>query len=124
MECLPLKSEFFKRVAQVLLGTMGAQLISLGVMLLLVRLYTPAELGLYNVWFSFATIMAVVVTGRYELALFSGALGLCRTTFSSIVKGPGYAGFVSILPAICHAHRRGGCHRRNLDDDQTDVESG
>lgn len=55
-----------------LVGTLGAQLISLGVMLLLVRLYSPEELGSFNVWISFATIMAVLVTGRYELALFSG----------------------------------------------------
>lgn len=55
-----------------LVGTLGAQAISLGVMLLLVRLYSPGELGSFNVWLSFATIMAVIVTGRYELALFSG----------------------------------------------------
>jgi len=67
-----LKSKFFSRVRSVLIGTLGAQVISLGVMLLLVRLYSPGELGSFNVWLSFATIMAVVVTGRYELALFSG----------------------------------------------------
>ncbi|WP_225613365.1 oligosaccharide flippase family protein [Pseudomonas sp. Pdm06] len=67
-----MKSQFFSRVRSVLVGTLGAQLISLGVMLLLVRLYSPEELGSFNVWLSFATIMAVLVTGRYELALFSG----------------------------------------------------
>ncbi|WP_411386855.1 oligosaccharide flippase family protein [Pseudomonas sp. MPB03] len=67
-----MKSNFFSRVRSVLIGTLGAQVISLGVMLLLVRLYSPGELGSFNVWLSFATIMAVVVTGRYELALFSG----------------------------------------------------
>lgn len=67
-----LKSQFFYRVRSVLVGTLGAQLISLGVMLLLVRLYSPEELGSFNVWLSFATIMAVLVTARYELALFSG----------------------------------------------------
>lgn len=99
MECLPLKSEFFKRVAQVLLGTMGAQLISLGVMLLLVRLYTPAELGLYNVWFSFATIMAVVVTGRYELALFSGARDSSPQTVVKLIVVVALA--ASVLMTAC-----------------------
>lgn len=70
-----MKSEFFSRVGKVLLGTLGAQLISLSVMLLVVRLYSPGDLGLFNVWLSFATIMAVLVTGRYELALFSGDSG-------------------------------------------------
>ncbi|MFV0924869.1 oligosaccharide flippase family protein [Pseudomonas palmensis] len=65
-------SPFFNRVGRVLLGTMGAQLISLGVMLALVRLYSPEDIGTFSVWLSIATIIAVVVTGRYEMALFSG----------------------------------------------------
>lgn len=62
---------FISRVARVLAGTLGAQLITVGVTLLLVRLYSPAEMGGFSVWLSFATIFAVVVTGRYELAIFS-----------------------------------------------------
>jgi O-antigen/teichoic acid export membrane protein len=67
-----MKSKFFFRVRSVLIGALGAQVISLSVMLLLVRLYSPAEMGDFNVWLSCATIMAVLVTGRYELSLFSG----------------------------------------------------
>lgn len=67
-----MKGQFFNRVARVLLGTMGAQMISLGVMLVLVRLYSPEDIGSFSVWLSIATIIAVVVTGRYEMALFSG----------------------------------------------------
>lgn len=62
---------FFSRIMRVLLGTLGAQLITIGVMLLLVRLYTPGEIGAFSVWLSAATIIAVLLTGRYELALFS-----------------------------------------------------
>lgn len=62
---------FISRIARVLVGTLGAQLITIGVTLLLVRLYSPAEMGAFSVWLSFATIVAVVVTGRYELAIFS-----------------------------------------------------
>ncbi|WP_207878810.1 oligosaccharide flippase family protein [Pseudomonas sp. 32_A] len=62
---------FISRVARVLVGTLGAQLITIGVTLLLVRLYSPAEMGAFSAWLSFATIFAVVVTGRYELAIFS-----------------------------------------------------
>lgn len=69
-----MKSKFFSRVRSVLIGTLGAQIISLAVMLVLVRLYSPAEIGDFNVWLSFATIMAVLCTGRYELALFSGGI--------------------------------------------------
>lgn len=62
---------FLNRVARVLVGTLGAQLITIGVTLLLVRLYSPAEMGEFSAWLSFATIFAVMVTGRYELAIFS-----------------------------------------------------
>jgi O-antigen/teichoic acid export membrane protein len=62
---------FISRVARVLAGTLGAQLITIGATLLLVRLYSPAEMGAFSVWLSFATIFSVVVTGRYELAIFS-----------------------------------------------------
>lgn len=65
-----MSAAFINRVARVLVGTLGAQLITIGVTLLLVRLYSPAEMGAFSVWLSFATIFAVVVTGRYELAIF------------------------------------------------------
>lgn len=66
-----MNASFFSRLSRVLLGTIGAQLITMGVMLLLVRLYTPADLGEFSVWLSFATIAAVAVTGRYEMAIFN-----------------------------------------------------
>ncbi|TYO83370.1 lipopolysaccharide biosynthesis protein [Pseudomonas sp. CK-NBRI-02] len=66
-----MRAVFINRVVRVLAGTLGAQLITIGVTLLLVRLYSPAEMGAFSVWLSFATIFAVVVTGRYELAIFS-----------------------------------------------------
>ncbi len=66
-----LSSEFFQRVIRVFLGTLGAQAITIGSMLVLVRLYTPTEMGYFNVWISFVTIGIVVATGRYELAMFA-----------------------------------------------------
>lgn len=74
---------FIGRVARVLVGTLGAQLISIGVTLVLVRLYSPAEMGDFSVWLSFATIFAVVATGRYELAIFSATE---RSEFHSVLK--------------------------------------
>ncbi|EKT4496642.1 oligosaccharide flippase family protein [Pseudomonas putida] len=66
-----MSASFFSRITRVLIGTIGAQLITMGVMLLLVRLYTPIDLGEFSVWLSFATIAAVAVTGRYEMAIFN-----------------------------------------------------
>lgn len=66
-----MRTSFFGRIVRVLIGTVGAQLVTMGVMLLLVRLYTPTDLGEFSVWLSFATIAAVAVTGRYEMAIFN-----------------------------------------------------
>ncbi|CAI3797022.1 hypothetical protein DBADOPDK_01656 [Pseudomonas sp. MM223] len=74
---------FINRVARVLVGTLGAQLITIGVTLLLVRLYSPAEMGAFSAWFSFATIFAVMVTGRYELAIFSTK---AKDEFHAVIK--------------------------------------
>jgi O-antigen/teichoic acid export membrane protein len=95
------------------MGTLGSQAISLGVMLLIVRLYTPAEVGMYNVWLSFATILTVVVTGRYELALFSTSrtaesysivkLALLLTVFLSVIctLGVGVAAtYIGGVPSV------------------------
>ncbi|WP_330115217.1 oligosaccharide flippase family protein [Pseudomonas sp. JS3066] len=62
---------FFKNVRSVLLGGLGAQAISLGVMLIVVKLYSPSEVGLFYVWMSFLAILEVLVTARYESAFFS-----------------------------------------------------
>ncbi|EPJ96709.1 oligosaccharide flippase family protein [Pseudomonas sp. CFII68] len=74
---------FIKRVARVLLGALGAQLITIGVTLLLVRLYSPAEMGDFSAWLSFATIFAVMVTGRYELAIFATK---AENDFHAVIK--------------------------------------
>lgn len=64
-------NSFLRRVVKVFFGTLGAQAITLLSTLLLARLYTPSEMGQFNVWFAFLTVGAVVVTARYELAFFS-----------------------------------------------------
>ncbi|MGX1173804.1 oligosaccharide flippase family protein [Pseudomonas sp. R151218B TE3479] len=74
---------FIQRVARVLVGTLGAQLITIGVTLLLVRLYSPAEMGDFSAWLSFATIFAVMVTGRYELAIFATK---AENDFHAVIK--------------------------------------
>lgn len=74
---------FIQRVTRVLVGTLGAQLITIGVTLLLVRLYSPAEMGDFSAWLSFATIFAVMVTGRYELAIFATT---AENDFHAVIK--------------------------------------
>jgi len=50
-------------------GTGLAQAIPVAVSPILTRLYSPAEFGVFALYISVASIAAVVVTGRYELAI-------------------------------------------------------
>lgn len=60
---------FWRSVGAVLGGTALAQAIPLLGSLLIARLYVPAEFGLYAAWIGIAQLGAVVVTGRFEVAL-------------------------------------------------------
>lgn len=53
----------------VLAGTAGAQSIPILGSLVLARLYAPAEFGAFSTWVGLVALSAVVITGRFEMAL-------------------------------------------------------
>ncbi len=63
------RSHFVKNVAIMMGGTLIAQAIPVLISPLLTRIYTPAELGIFAVYFSLTMFLAVVATGRYDLAI-------------------------------------------------------
>ncbi|SEH18290.1 Membrane protein involved in the export of O-antigen and teichoic acid [Sphingopyxis sp. YR583] len=63
------RSLFVRNVAIMMGGTLIAQAIPVLISPLLTRLYTPAELGIFAVYFSLTMFLAVVATGRYDLAI-------------------------------------------------------
>ena len=60
---------FWRSVGVVLTGAAVAQSIPLLGALVIARLYAPAEFGLFSAWLGMVMIAAVVVTGRFEMAL-------------------------------------------------------
>ncbi|MEA3480304.1 MAG: oligosaccharide flippase family protein [Bacteroidota bacterium] len=64
-----LKSEFFKNVATMMTGTAIAQAIPFLISPILSRLYTPEEFAVLAIFMSIATVIGVISTGRYELAI-------------------------------------------------------
>lgn len=64
-----LRNPFWRSVTVVLTGTAAAQAIPLVGALVLARLFAPAEYGLFAIWLGVAALGAVVLTGRYEVAL-------------------------------------------------------
>jgi O-antigen/teichoic acid export membrane protein len=62
-------SPFLKNVITMMTGTGIAQAIPIGLSPLLTRIYTPDEFGLFALYSGIAAVLAVVATGRYELAI-------------------------------------------------------
>ena len=63
------KSEFNRNVLTLMTGTTIAQAIPIAISPILTRIYTPEDFGMFALYMSIASIIAIVATGRYELAI-------------------------------------------------------
>lgn len=63
------KSEFARHVITLMTGTSIAQAIPIAISPILTRLYTPEDFGVFALYMAVASIISVLVTGRYELAI-------------------------------------------------------
>jgi len=63
------KSEFSRNVLTLMTGTTIAQAIPIAISPILTRIYTPEDFGVFALYMSIASMVAVVATGRYELAI-------------------------------------------------------
>ena len=63
------KSEFTKNVLTVMLGTGGAQALTILFSPILTRIFTPEEFGLFYLFSALSDILVIPATGRYELAI-------------------------------------------------------
>lgn len=64
-----LKSEFFRNLLTLMTGTAIAQAIPVLISPILSRLYTPEEFGVLALFMSAASVLGVISTARYELAI-------------------------------------------------------
>jgi O-antigen/teichoic acid export membrane protein len=63
------KSEFSRNVLTLMTGTTIAQAIPIAISPILTRIYTPEDFGVFALYMSVVSIVSVVATGRYELAI-------------------------------------------------------
>jgi len=63
------KSEFSRNVLTLMTGTTIAQAIPIAISPIITRIYTPEDFGVFALYMSVASILSVVATGRYELAI-------------------------------------------------------
>lgn len=80
------KSSFAKSVITLMTGTGLAQVVPIALSPILTRLYTPQDFGVFALYGSICAILAVLVTGKYELAIVvpkhdSEAINLVAVTF-------------------------------------------
>ena len=102
--------EFFRSAKIVFLGMATAQSIPLVGSLLIARLYAPAEFGLFSAWLGLVLIAAVLVTGRFEMALVVEPDGEPRSfamqaTLCTLLAAGGFlcvmiVGVLKILPSL------------------------
>jgi len=63
------RSEFGRHVLTLMTGTTIAQAIPIAIAPILTRIYTPEDFGVWALYMSMVSIIAIIATGRYELAL-------------------------------------------------------
>jgi O-antigen/teichoic acid export membrane protein len=63
------KSEFSRNVVTLMTGTTIAQAIPIAISPILTRIYTPEDFGIFALYMSLLTIISVIATGKYELAI-------------------------------------------------------
>jgi len=63
------KSEFSRNVLTLMTGTTIAQAIPIAISPILTRIYTPEDFGVFALYMAIASIISVVATGRYEMAI-------------------------------------------------------
>lgn len=66
---LKTKSEFSRNVLTLMTGTTIAQAIPIAISPILTRIYTPEDFGVFALYIAISSIIAVIATGRYELAI-------------------------------------------------------
>lgn len=63
------KSEFSRNTLTLMAGTAIAQAIPLALTPILTRIYSPSEFGVLAIYMALVSILSVIATGRYELAI-------------------------------------------------------
>ncbi len=92
------RSPFVRNLLTLFSGSVIAQLIPLLAAPLLSRLFTPQDFGTYELFSGAATVLAVVATARYELAVMLPERD--EEAFSIVIIATFLAGVVSLCAAL------------------------
>jgi len=63
------RSEFSRHVLTLMTGTTIAQAIPIAISPILTRIYTPEDFGAFAIYIAIASVLSILATGKYELAI-------------------------------------------------------
>lgn len=63
------KGSFVRSVLMLMTGTSIAQAIPVAISPILTRIYSPADFGLFAIYAALASVLGIIATGRYEVAI-------------------------------------------------------
>lgn len=64
-----IKGSFFANILTLMTGTSIAQAVPIGLSPILTRIYTPDDFGVFALYVAIVSVVCVIVTGRYEVAI-------------------------------------------------------
>ena len=92
------KSEFSRNVLTLMTGTTIAQAIPIAISPILTRMYTPSDFGVLALFVAITSIVAVIATLRYELAIVQPQRD--EEAVSLVVLSASIASFMSLVSLI------------------------
>src|SRR5436190_2606709 len=63
------RSEVSKNIFALSAGAVGAQILNFFLTIVLTRIYSPSDFGLLTIYLSVASLVSVIATGKYEVAI-------------------------------------------------------
>ncbi len=104
-----MSSRFVKNSGTLLSGSIIAQGIAFAAYLLLSRLFTPEDFGLYNIFYSYIEVLIILSTCKYEMAIVKAstndeALALTRISLRLNVSVSAALLVVALLLVLFHAN--------------------
>lgn len=95
-----LKSEFNKNVLKIFSGTLVAQVLTIGIMPIVTRIYTPEDFSNLALYTSVTSILSMFVTLKYDKAIMLPKKE--KDAFSLIVLSIGLTIFFGLIFYICY----------------------
>lgn len=100
-----LRSDYTKSIFKLTTGSVIAQGITFLFMLVLTRIYSPSDFGIFTLYISILSFIAIISTGKYDIAIviaknYTDAIALVKLSLIICLIVSGIAGLVVVMNGI------------------------